>query len=199
MPIFVLSFNKTTIVMELKITAQQILKVLQWLAWIIFIGLMVEAGALIVNSVITIFINPAGVKNFWEGASYLSGLLSFNESDFATLCAVIIIVAVLKTLMFYQIVKMFEHKKLDMAQPFSTGLRNVILELSYFSFGIGLFSHCGASFLDSLATKGVATAELKNIFLGGADVWLFMAVLLFVIVQIVKRGIDIQTENDLTI
>ncbi len=185
--------------MELKITAQQTLKVLQWLAWIIFIGLLVEAGALIVNSVISIFINPAGVKNFWQGASYLSGLQAFSEAHFATLCAVIVIVACLKAIMFYQIVKMFEEKKLNMAQPFSVELRSAILLLAYISLGIGLFSHCGSNFLDWLATQGVATPELKNLFVAGADIWLFMTVILFVIAQIVKRGIDIQTENDLTI
>jgi hypothetical protein len=35
--------------------------------------------------------------------------------------------------------------------------------------------------------------------LGGADVWLFMAVVLFIIAQIFKRGIEIQSENELTI
>jgi hypothetical protein len=41
--------------------------------------------------------------------------------------------------------------------------------------------------------------DIENMRLGGADVWLFMGVTLFVIAQIFKRGIEIQTENDLTI
>ena len=53
--------------MEIKITTQQILKVLQILSWIIFIGLCIEAGGITVNTFITLFINPAGVENFWEG------------------------------------------------------------------------------------------------------------------------------------
>lgn len=35
--------------------------------------------------------------------------------------------------------------------------------------------------------------------IAGADDWLFMAVILYVIVQIVKRGIEIKNENNLTI
>ena len=53
--------------MEIKITTNQILKVLEILSWIIFIGLCIEAGGTIVNTIITLFINPLGVKNFWEG------------------------------------------------------------------------------------------------------------------------------------
>jgi hypothetical protein len=35
--------------------------------------------------------------------------------------------------------------------------------------------------------------------MAGADVWLFMGVTLFVIAQIFRRGIEIQTENELTV
>jgi hypothetical protein len=50
-----------------------------------------------------------------------------------------------------------------------------------------------------LTKQGVKSADLQSLHIAGADVWLFMAVILFVIVQIVKRGIEIQRENDLTI
>ena len=41
--------------------------------------------------------------------------------------------------------------------------------------------------------------DTQLLHLGGADVWLFMAVILFIIAQIFKRGIEIQTENELTV
>jgi hypothetical protein len=41
--------------------------------------------------------------------------------------------------------------------------------------------------------------DLQALHISGADVWLFMAVILFVIGQIVKRGIEIHAENELTI
>jgi len=41
--------------------------------------------------------------------------------------------------------------------------------------------------------------DVQYLRLGGADVWLFMGVTLFVIAQIFKRGIEIQTENELTV
>ncbi|RZL33826.1 MAG: DUF2975 domain-containing protein, partial [Pedobacter sp.] len=35
--------------------------------------------------------------------------------------------------------------------------------------------------------------------LGGADVWIFMAIVLLLINQILKRGVELQNENNLTI
>jgi hypothetical protein len=35
--------------------------------------------------------------------------------------------------------------------------------------------------------------------LSGADVWLFMGVTLYVIAQIFKKGIELQTESELTV
>ena len=40
---------------------------------------------------------------------------------------------------------------------------------------------------------------IQYLGLGGADVWLFMCVTLYVIAQIFKRGIEIQSENELTV
>lgn len=185
--------------MELKITTNQLLKVLQVLSWIIFIGLCIEAGAIAVNTVISLFINPLGVKNFWEGADYLSGLYKFDYGYFLVITLMMTIVAVLKAIMFYLIVKLFVDKKLNISQPFSMELRRFILNLSYLALGIGLFSHFGSQYCLWLTRQGFQTADLQLLHLGGADVWLFMAVILFVIVQIVKRGIEIQAENDLTV
>lgn len=196
--IFALYF-KINIKMDIKITTNQVLKVLQVLSWIIFIGLCIDAGGIIVNTFITLFINPLGVKNFWEGADYLSSLYQFDSGYFFVITLLMIIVAVLKAIMFYLIVKLFTDKKLNISQPFSAELRRFIVQMSYLALGIGLFSHSGFKYSLWLTTHGAAAPDLQSLNLAGADVWLFMAVILFVIAQIVKRGIDIQNENDLTI
>lgn len=185
--------------MEIKITTNQILKVLQILSWIIFIGLCIEAGGIAVNTFITLFINPLGVENFWEGNEYLSGLYSFDQGHFIVITITMIIVAVLKAIMFYLIVKVFTDKKLKISQPFSVELRRFIVNQSYLALGIGFFSHFGFKYSGWLTKQGVKSADLQSMHIAGADVWLFMAVILFVIVQVIKKGIEIQNENDLTI
>jgi hypothetical protein len=185
--------------MEIKITTNQILKGLQILSWIIFIGLCIEAAAIAVNTFISLFINPLGANNFWEGADYLSSLYNFDYDHFLVITLTMTIVAVLKAIMFYIILKLFLDKKLNIFKPFSLDLRRFILNLAYSSLAIGLFSYSGFKYSLWLTKQGFEKADVQILHLAGADVWLFMSVILFVIGQIVKKGIEIQNENDLTI
>lgn len=184
--------------MEIKLTANQTLKILHVLAWIFYLGLMVEAGAIIVNTCITLFINPEGARNFWEKVDFMA-LYNFDSGHFFILTLVMSIVAVLKTLLFHQIIKLFSNKTLSFSQPFTPELKKFMLKLTYLALAIGLFSNCGANFYHWLTTQGIPAIDMKKIHLDGADVWLFMAVLFFIAVQLVKKGIEIQTENELTV
>jgi Protein of unknown function (DUF2975) len=110
-----------------------------------------------------------------------------------------IIVAVLKAIMFYLIILNLDSKKLDFARPFKKELYQFIQILAYLTFGIGLFSSWGGKYTLWLSQKGVKMPDIQQLNLSGADVWLFMGVVLLVIAQIFKRGIEIQEENDLTV
>ncbi|WP_339839402.1 hypothetical protein [uncultured Flavobacterium sp.] len=85
--------------MKIKITTNQILKVLEILSWIIFIGLCIEAGGIIVNTFISLFINPDGVENFWKGKEYLSSLYQYDYGYFMVVAIIMCIVAILKTIL----------------------------------------------------------------------------------------------------
>ena len=86
-----------------------------------------------------------------------------------------------------------------MLQPFSREVRDFIIRVSYLAFGTGLFTVWGVKYTEWLIAKGVKMPDMLHLRLGGVDVWLFMGVILFVIAHIFKRGIEIQTENELTI
>jgi hypothetical protein len=109
------------------------------------------------------------------------------------------IVAIMRAIIFYLIIKMLQEKKLNMAQPFNKDLVRLILSIAYLSLGIGLFSNWGAKHAAWFVQQGVKMPDIEHLRLGGADVWLFMGVTLIVIAQIFKRGIEIQTENELTV
>jgi len=184
--------------MEIRITTRQVLKLLQILSWIIFIGLCIEAGAFLFNTIYTFAINPINTKSFWDGAD-LSSLYDYDKGYFLVITGTIIIVAVLKATMFYLIVKLFAGKDVDLARPFSEKIKNFTIALSCFAIGIAFFIQMGVKYATWLIKKGVKTIDLKPFHLEGADVWLFMAVIFFVLAQIIKRGIEIQTENELTV
>ncbi|MEH3115586.1 hypothetical protein [Pedobacter terrae] len=185
--------------MEIKITTNQILKVLQILSWIIFISLCVEAGGVLVNTVITLFINAHGVRNFSDGADYLARVYNFDQGYFLVMTSIIIIITVLKSIIFYLIIKGFNEKKISIAKPFGMELNNFILKEALLAFAIGLFAHSGYKYSIWLTAQGLTTANLQSLNIDGAEVWFFMAVILFIIVQVVNKGIEIQKENDLTI
>ena len=105
----------------------------------------------------------------------------------------------MRAYLFYLIIKILHDKKLDMAQPFSKEVGRFILRMSYVTLLIGLFSWYGVKYTEWLVQQGVKMPDIQYLRLGGADVWLFMSVTLFVIAQIFKRGIEIQTENELTV
>ncbi len=182
----------------MEITTKQILKILYVLSWIIFVGVCIEAGGFIFNTFFTLAINNVDAKHYWPGIDF-SSLYRFDPGYFFAETFLMIIVAVMRSVIFYLIVKVLHDKKLNLAQPFNSEMGRFIFNLSYLSLGTGLFSWWGVKYAAWLSTKGVAMPDIQNMRLGGADVWLFMGVTLFVIAQIFKRGIEIQTENDLTI
>lgn len=184
--------------MEIKISTQQILNVLHILAWIFFIGMCVESGGVIFNTLMTFFFNPMAAHNFWNGAD-LSDLLQHDQSYFLTVTVLMSIAAVLKTILLYLIVKISQRNTLNMAQPFSEKVKRFVSNISYLSLGIGFFSLWGTKHVSWCVEQGVQMPSVEHLRLGGADVWLFMGVILFVIAQIFKRGIEIQTENELTV
>ena len=180
--------------MEIKITSKIILQILHVLSWIIFIGLCIEAGTYLFNSIFTVAINPVAAEYF-----KLKELYQYDAGYFLTQVTLAFIVAFMKALLFYLLVKILYHNKIDLSKPFSQELFKFIANLSYLSIFIGGFSLWGSKYTKWLADKGIKMPDIQSLNLDGSDVWLFMGLILLVIAQIFKKGIEIQTENELTI
>ena len=185
--------------MEIKITTKQILIVLQVISWIIFIGLCIEAGGAIFNALFPGFFNPNESGHFVLTGLDLSELYNFDKGQFLVIAFSMIIVALLKAILFYLIIKVLHQNKLNMSHPFTTEFRKFISLMAYISLGIGLFSYCGINYSEWLTSQGITMPDGESLRLGGDDVWFFMGVILLVISQIFKRGIEIQNDNELTI
>ena len=182
----------------MKSRTKQILKILYVLSWIIFIGVCIEAGGSIFSAFYTLVINSINARTFWAGND-LSGLYQYDPWHFFAETLFISIASVMKACIFYLTIKILHDKKLSMSQPFSEEVRLFIIKVSCLAFGIGLFTGGGVKYTEWLVKQGVHMPDTQHLRLGGADVWLFMSVTLFVIAQIFKRGIEIQSENELTV
>jgi ABC-type antimicrobial peptide transport system permease subunit len=184
--------------MEIKIGSKQMLKILYVISWIIFIGVSIEAGAFISNAFLTLLLNPAAAKHLWQEVD-LSSLHQFDPGYFFAEMLLMSIVAVLKAVLFYLIIKILHQKKLNIAQPFSNEVGRFVFRVSYLALGIGLFCWSGAKYTEWFVKQGVKMPDIQSLRFDGADVWLFMGVTLYVIAQVFKRGIEIQSENELTV
>jgi len=180
--------------MEIKVETKQILKVLHIISWIIFVGLCIEAGSFIYNAISTYFMNPRNASYF-----QLSNLYEYDSGYFYIEILLMTIVGVLKAILFYIIVKFLQDKKLNFMQPFTVYMKRFIFTLTYLGLGIGLFCVWGAKYREWFMQQEVKMPDVQTLNIGGADVWLFMGITLFIIAQIFKRGIEIQSENELTV
>jgi hypothetical protein len=174
---------------------QQLLKILNVLAWMIFALLSIQAGAFLFNAFFSLVINPVGAKYFQRDID-LSNLYAFSTLSFFAETLMMVLVAAIKAYLFYLIIMIF--KTLNMIKPFSIDVERSIFKMSYVALLIGGLSLLGIRYSEGLIQQGAKLPEMYKYF-GGGDVFLMMAAILFVIAQVFKRGIEIQSENDLTV
>ncbi|ULT45661.1 DUF2975 domain-containing protein [Niabella defluvii] len=106
---------------------------------------------------------------------------------------------VLKAILFYLIISILHNKQLTLEQPFTFIAQRFIIRIASLSLSIGLFSILGVKGAAWLSGQGVKMPDLQALHLSGADVWIFMSMALFVVAYIFKKGIELQTEQDLTV
>ena len=186
---------KTT---AMQITSKFVLYVLHIIAWIIFAGLAVQAGIIIVNAILLFIVNPENHGKLWSEINF-QPLFNYSTSHFIPHVIAISIVAIAKALIFYLILKISNDKKLSLSQPFSEATRRVIVLVAYLSLLIGLFAAGASNHSEWLTANGVQMPSTGVQHIDGADVWIFMSVILYVLSQVFKRGIEMQTENELTV
>jgi hypothetical protein len=163
-------------------------------AWLIFVGLSIEAGGLIVNFFFSLY-NPEFVQNLYQKLD-LSGMYSLNKFAFFGMYGFILTISILKAILFY-IVIMLMHK-MDLSKPFNTFVARKISQISYMTLSIGLLSQIGRILVEKLALEGYVTDNLSKFWVD-SQAFIIMGAVIYIIAVIFKKGIEIQMENELTI
>lgn len=171
-----------------------IFTVLNIVAWIIFVGLSIEAGGLIVNFIFSIF-KPEMVPNLYQKMD-LSELYNRSQWAFYGMYSFVLVISILKVLLFYIVIMLL--LKLDLEKPFNSYVSKQINQMSYFTFSIGLLSYIARETAKNLQQHGYKTEQL-NQFWVDSQAFILMAAVVYVIAVIFKKGIEIQSENELTI
>jgi len=171
-----------------------VFKALHVIAWIIFIGLSIEAGALIVNFIFSLF-KPEFVGNLYQKLD-LSQMYQQNKWAFFGTYSFVLFISVLKAALFYTVIEML--LKLDLSKPFSTFVSRKIVSIAYYTFSIGIISHIAREVVKNLQHHGYEIDKLGQFWVD-SSAFIIMAAIIYIISVIFKRGIEIHEENDLTV
>ena len=88
-----------------------VFKVMSILAWIIFVGLSIESGGLLVNFIYSLF-KPEVVKYLYNKLD-LSEMYNRSKEVFVVMYLFILVIAILKSILFYKVIQL--SSKLDLA------------------------------------------------------------------------------------
>lgn len=169
-------------------------KALTIMAWIIFVGLSIEASGLLVNFIISLY-RPESVRYLYNKLD-LSELYNRGRNVYVMVYAFILGIALLKSILFYTVIQLTI--KLDLAKPFSSFVASKIMTICYFTLSIGLVSAVAKKIVLDLMDLG-HTIDQLNPYWVDSQAYILMAAVIYIIATIFKRGIEIQTENDSTI
>ncbi len=167
---------------------------LQIVTWVIFIGLCIEAGAMIVNFVFSLF-KPEFVPNLYQKLD-LSQMYNTARLAFFGMYGFILTISILKAFLFY-VVMMLLHK-FDLLQPFNSYVAGQIKKISYITLEIGILSIIAREISRSMVHYGFDFDTLNQFWEDGSA-FILMAAVIYVIATIFSRGVELQNENDLTV
>ena len=163
-------------------------------AWLIFVGLCIEAGGLIVNFVYSVF-KPEIVGKLYQKLD-LSSLYQQSKLAYYSMYSFVIFISLLKAMLFYIVIELLY--KLDLTKPFNNFVARKITQISYYTFSIGILSIIASQTAKNLSHHGYEIDNLSQFWVD-SQAFILMAAVIYVIATIFKKGVDIQNENDLTV
>ncbi len=163
-----------------------LLKVMRFLAWLVFIGLLIKAGAIIMSFGVSMN-NSEAAKNLYRGMD----LSRYENYSFINYTAIVFYYILLYLLQAY--IALFATKLLsstNLEKLYSTTVLGLVQKISYTIFGvlvIAILHNLHVAILEKYA--GIAPEYITSEYI-------FLAGMVFVLVIIFKRSLDIQLANN---
>ncbi len=175
-------------------TKNLVFKGMKIISWIIFIGLCVEAGALVVNFIFSLF-RPETVQNLYQKLD-MSDIYQSSKLTFFGMYGFILVIAILKTLLFYNVIVLVT--EIDLSKPFNRFVSKQIYKICYYTLSIGLLSFIAQRATKYLEHDGFAMDRL-NQFWPDSEAFILMAAVIYIIAIIFEKGVEYQEELEETI
>lgn len=169
---------------------ETILMVMNVLAWIAFIGLMVKAGTLLVSYGISAAY-PEVTKNMYKGLNWYS-LRQYDFWLYTGIVSMLAAIFILQAYVAYLVIKVLS--RIKMASPFTGDIAKRLENIAYTLILIWVASVIYNGQLKWISKQ--AAGVLENTI---SDDFIIYAGLVYLIAQIFKKGVEIQSENELTV
>ncbi len=172
-------------------TDSTVLKIMNILFWIAFIGLCIKTGALLISFIVSLLVNPEGAHDLYLGLS-LFDLYAYSKYHYIFTASFFIVLNGLKAYIAYYVIKIF--MKFNLSKPFSSKLADLFLKISHIALGTGILAIISSNYAKWIMKKGIAVP----IDWGGSEILLFAGVI-YLFALVFKKGAALQNENDLTV
>ncbi len=182
--------NIKTEIMTIHSKTPLILKVMRVIAWIAFIGFLIQ-GFAILGMTIYSSIKEIGTDDFYDHMD-LSVLFEYSQFQFLIFCLFLVIGSLLKSGVWLLVIQSLSNFNLN--RPFSMHVIKKLEKMSLLLLVVWVVSMLANAHQDFLLYKTGAFFGSK-----ASGEFLFMAGLVFVISQIFKLGVEMQSENELTV
>lgn len=176
--------------MSTKTQTETILTIMNVLTWIVFIGLMIEAGAVLVSYGVGI-INPAAVTKMYKGLDFY-GLSQYDFWLYTGIISLKAAILIIEAYTAYIVIKVLSTIKIT--NPFTMDVAQRLEKIAYML----ILAWCAILLYNGqLKWLSKDIAGLQELSLS-TDLIIY-AGLVFVIAQIFKKGVELQNENELTV
>ena len=175
-------------------TNNLVFKGLKIVAWVIFVGLCIEAGGLIVNFIFNIF-KPEVVPNLYQSLD-LTEMYKSNQWAFYGMYSFVLFIAIIKAYLFYLVIMLVT--KIDLAKPFNSFVSKQITQISYYTLTIGLVSHIARQSAKNMLHHGYFIDTLNQFWADG-QAFILMAAVIYAIAVIFSKGVEYQEELEETV
>src|SRR6185369_8626659 len=114
----------------------QILTVMRILAWVAFVGFMIEGGAVLVSYVVSV-VNPDAARNLYKGLDLYS-LRQFNGWHYTGAVSFIVALSLMKAYVSFLVIKTLS--TINLLNPFTMEVAKKLEKISYILFEIWIVS-----------------------------------------------------------
>jgi hypothetical protein len=173
----------------MKSKAENLLMVMHILAWVVFIGLVTIAGSIIISWFVSLG-NSQAAKDLYKGLD----LSAYRQHSFVQYTFVVgykVVWYITQAYIAFLMTSLLS--KLNIARPFNADAVKLMQKISYSILCVWLVAMAYNIHVGILEKRYGLVAT----YISGDSI--FLAGIVYVLAQMFKRGVEIQSENDLTV